>query len=398
MARVPFQLDLAETLPLDARSACLAGRIWRPDAGGPSIVKIVWRNEAAHVVDITRRFPTMRDLCEAAEPALTIAEAEGEPVGPLADILANTPPDGRDAKRPWLLAPIDLQAIKAAGVTFAVSLLERVIEERARGNPAMATAIRSEIESLVGSDLAALKPGSEKAQALKSALLAKGAWSQYLEVGIGPDAEIFTKAQPMAAVGTGMDAGLHPVSTWSNPEPEVVIVVSSMGEIVGACLGNDVNLRDVEGRSALLLGKAKDNNASCTLGPFIRFFDDAFSLDDVRRMDVVLSVEGEDGYRLEGGSSISRISRDPTDLVAQMMGPYHQYPDGVVLFLGTMFAPVADRDVAGRGFTHKSGDIVKVGAERLGTLVNRMRSSDACEPWVFGAGQLMRNLAGRRLI
>ena len=398
MARVPFRLDLAETLPLDARSACLAGRIWRPDAGGPSIVKIVWRNEAAHVVDITRRFPTMRDLCEAAEPALTIAEAEGEPVGPLADILANTPPDGRDAKRPWLLAPIDLQAIKAAGVTFAVSLLERVIEERARGNPAMATAIRSEIESLVGSDLAALKPGSEKAQALKSALLAKGAWSQYLEVGIGPDAEIFTKAQPMAAVGTGMDAGLHPVSTWSNPEPEVVIVVSSMGEIVGACLGNDVNLRDVEGRSALLLGKAKDNNASCTLGPFIRFFDDAFSLDDVRRMDVVLSVEGEDGYRLEGGSSISRISRDPTDLVAQMMGPYHQYPDGVVLFLGTMFAPVADRDVAGRGFTHKSGDIVKVGAERLGTLVNRMRSSDACEPWVFGAGQLMRNLAGRRLI
>ena len=320
MARVPFRLDLAETLPLDARSACLAGRIWRPDAGGPSIVKIVWRNEAAHVVDITRRFPTMRDLCEAAEPAATIAEAEGEPVGPLAEILANTPPGGRDAKRPWLLAPIDLQAIKAAGVTFAVSLLERVIEERARGNPAMATAIRSEIESLVGSDLAALKPGSEKAQALKSALLAKGAWSQYLEVGIGPDAEIFTKAQPMAAVGTGMDAGLHPVSTWSNPEPEVVIVVSSMGEIVGACLGNDVNLRDVEGRSALLLGKAKDNNASCTLGPFIRFFDDAFSLDDVRRMDVVLSVEGEDGYRLEGGSSISRISRDPTDLVAQMMG------------------------------------------------------------------------------
>jgi fumarylacetoacetate (FAA) hydrolase family protein len=398
MAPPSIRLDLAETLPDDARSANLAGRIWRPDAGGPSVVKIAWQGDDAVIVDICSRYPTMRDLCERATPATAVSEADGEVVGSLADLLANTPPDGRDTARPWLLAPIDLQAVKAAGVTFAVSLLERVIEERARGNPASAAAIRAEIEALVGSDLAALKPGSDKAQALKSALLAKGAWSQYLEVGIGPDAEIFTKAQPMASVGSGMDAGLHPVSTWSNPEPEVVVVVSSTGRIVGACLGNDVNLRDVEGRSALLLGKAKDNNASSAIGPFIRFFDGSFTLDDVRRMDVVLSVEGEDGYRLEGGSSISRISRDPTDLVAQMIGPHHQYPDGVVLFLGTMFAPVADRDAVGRGFTHKPGDIVKVSAKRLGTLTNRMRSTDACEPWVFGTGQLMRNLAGRRLI
>jgi fumarylacetoacetate (FAA) hydrolase family protein len=365
---------------------------------GPSIVKIAWRGDEAVVVDMSSRYPTMRELCEAATPASAVSRADGEVIGPLAELLANTPPDGRNTSRPWLLAPIDLQAVKAAGVTFAVSLLERVIEERARGNPASAAAIRAEIEGLVGSDLAALKPGSDQAQALKAALLAKGAWSQYLEVGIGPDAEIFTKAQPMASVGTGMDAGLHPVSTWSNPEPEVVVVVSSMGAIVGACLGNDVNLRDVEGRSALLLGKAKDNNASSALGPFIRFFDVSFSLDDVRQMDVVLSVDGEDGYRLQGGSSISKISRDPADLVAQMIGPHHQYPDGVVLFLGTMFAPVADRDAVGRGFTHKPGDIVKVSAKRLGTLTNRMRSTDACEPWVYGTGQLMRNLAGRRLI
>jgi fumarylacetoacetate (FAA) hydrolase family protein len=288
--------------------------------------------------------------------------------------------------------------VKAAGVTFAVSMLERVIEERARGNADAAAEIRREVTRLVGDDLAKLKPGSAQAMALKEVLVAQGAWSQYLEVGIGPDAEIFTKTTPMASVGTGMDAGLHPKSTWNNPEPEVVIVIASDGRIVGATLGNDVNLRDFEGRSALLLSKAKDNNASCAIGPFLRFFDGSFSLDDVRQTTVELTVEGPDGFRMTGSSSISKISRDPEDLVEAMMGRVHQYPDGAVLFLGTMFAPVEDRDAPGQGFTHKVGDIVTIAAPKLGRLVNRMRHSNDCEPWTFGTGALMRNLASRGLL
>jgi fumarylacetoacetate (FAA) hydrolase family protein len=382
-----------ETLPVDGAGA-LAGRVWRPDVHGPSVVAI----RAEHVVDISRAFPTMRDLCEAPDPAGALRDAEGDPLGMLDPILANTWPADRDASKPWLLAPIDLQAVKAAGVTFAVSTLERVIEERARGNPDQAASIRIEVNRLVGDDLARLKPGSEQAMALKEMLVQQGVWSQYLEVGIGPDAEIFTKTATMASVGTCMDAGLHPKSSWNNPEPEVVLAVASTGRIVGATLGNDVNLRDFEGRSALLLSKAKDNNASCAIGPFLRFFDESFSLDDVRRMTVTLTVEGPDGFRLEGSSSMARISRDPEDLVAQMIGPHHQYPDGAVLFLGTMFAPVEDRDAAGQGFTHKVGDLVTIAAPELGRLVNCMRCCDECEPWTFGAGALMKNLGRRGLL
>jgi fumarylacetoacetate (FAA) hydrolase family protein len=390
------ELNLTETatLPVDGYAGALVGRVWRPELGGPSVVAAT----PDGLVDVTGDFPTIRDLCEQADPPGSLRAAKGERFASLLEVLANTPQARRDPARPWLLAPIDLQAIKAAGVTFATSMLERVIEERARGDRSAAARIREEMTSLIGDDLSKLKPGSPAAMRLKDALIAQGAWSQYLEVGIGPDAEIFTKSQPMAAIGHGADAGYHKGSVWNNPEPEVVLAVNSAGRIVGATLGNDVNLRDVEGRSALLLGKAKDQNASCAIGPLLRLFDASFSLDDVRAMQVDLVVEGEDGYRLEGGSSIAKISRDPADLVTQMMGASHQYPDGAVLFLGTMFAPVADRDAPGKGFTHKPGDIVTVAAGKLGRLTNRMRHCQDCPPWTFGAGHLMRNLARRGLI
>jgi fumarylacetoacetate (FAA) hydrolase family protein len=389
-----FPAHVRDVLPEDAGAASLAGRIWRPDVAGPSVVAI--RDGA--VLDVSATFPTMRDLCEAADPAAALRGAGGELIGTVEAVLANTPVEARDSARPWLLAPIDLQAVKAAGVTFAVSMLERVIEERARGDMNAAGAIRAEVLRLVGDDLSRLRPGSPEAMRLKEILIEQGAWSQYLEVGIGPDAEIFTKVQPMASVGSGMDAGVHPGSSWNNPEPEVVLAVASDGRIVGATLGNDVNLRDVEGRSALLLGKAKDNNGSCAIGPFLRFFDSGFGLDDVRSTTVTLRVEGADGFVLEGSSSIARISRDPADLVAQMVNAHHRYPDGAVLFLGTMFAPVQDRDTPGQGFTHKYGDIVTVAAPKLGRLVNRMTRTDQCEAWTFGPGALMRNLAGRGLL
>jgi fumarylacetoacetate (FAA) hydrolase family protein len=383
-----------DVLPTDGTHGTLVGRVWLPQAGGPAIAAV--RHDG--VFDVTAIFPTVSALCEEPDPAAALRGAKGERIGDLDGIIANTPPDGRDRQKPWLLAPVDLQVLKAAGVTFAISMLERVIEERARGNPSSAEAIRKEVVRLVGDDFSKLKPGSAEAIKLKQVLIEQNAWSQYLEVGIGPDAEVFTKAPTLSSVGSGMDAGLHPKSTWNNPEPEVVLIVSSGGKIVGAALGNDVNLRDFEGRSALLLSKAKDNNASCAIGPLLRLFDQTFSLDDVRKMDVGLTVKGADGFVLEGHSSISKISRDPTDLVAQTVGPVHQYPDGFALFLGTMFAPVKDRNAKGEGFTHKRDDIVTIAAPQLGKLVNRMRNSDECEPWAFGLSALMKNLAQRKLI
>ena len=387
-------IDPNTILPLDHAEATLAGRVFRPDVGGPSVVAC----RPDGVYDISKTFATMSQLAAAPDPAKALRGVEGERIGNFAEVFANSAPDTRDQTRPWLLAPIDLQVIKAAGVTFATSIIERVIEERARGNPEAATAIRTEVLRVVGDDLSKLKPGSAQAMRLKDFLLAQNAWSQYLEVGIGPDAEIFTKAPVLSAVGSGMDAGLHPGSVWNNPEPEVVLVVSPEGSIAGATLGNDVNLRDFEGRSALLLSKAKDNNASCAIGPVVRFFDSGFTLDDVRKMDVFLTVEGEDGFTLEGSSSMSQISRDPTDLAAQALNRNHQYPDGFVLFLGTMFAPTKDRGDVGKGFTHRTGDRVTVASQRLGRLVNRMKRSDVCEPWTSGIAALMASLARRRLI
>ena len=380
--------------PTDGYAGTLIGRAWIPGAeGGPAVVVV--RRDG--VFDISHHSATVSALFDREDPAGFVhGLALGDRLGDAATLLANSDPRQRDPAAPWLLAPVDLQAIKAAGVTFAESLLERVVEEQAKGDPAAAGQARAALAGEIGTDLAQVRPGSAEAERLRAALTARGLWSQYLEVGLGPDAEVFTKAQPLSAVGFGADIGIHPRSAWNNPEPEIVLAVSSVGRIVGATLGNDVNLRDFEGRSALLLGKAKDNNASTAIGPFVRLFDATFTLDDVRAAEVALRVEGEDGFVLNSTSSMRRISRDPEDLVRQTIGATHQYPDGFVLFLGTMFAPTALR--GGAGFTHKPGDVVTISAGALGALVNRVTHSDAAPPWTFGVRALMDNLAGRGLL
>jgi fumarylacetoacetate (FAA) hydrolase family protein len=383
---------MADLLGAEAASGVWLGRVWDAAAGGPSVVTL----RGGAVVDITARMaPTVRDVCELDDPAAHVARAEGTALGDLAGIAAA--PVG-DRGRTHFLAPCDLQVIKACGVTFAGSMVERVIEERAAGDPLKAEAVRARIGAAIGASLRDIRPGSQAAARVKAALTAEGLWSQYLEVGIGPDAEVFSKAPVLSAVGPGADIGLHPDSKWNNPEPEVVLAVSSRGRIVGATLGNDVNLRDIEGRSALLLPKAKDNNASCAIGPMIRLFDAGFGLDAVRAAELALTVEGQDGYTLAGRSSMKEISRDPEDLVRQTIGPHHQYPDGLMLFLGTLFAPTEDRDVPGEGFTHRLGDRVTIAAPGLGRLVNTVRLSTECPEWTFGIAALMRNLSGRDLL
>ncbi len=366
------------------------GRVWRPDVDGPAVVVV----REGRVVDITsREIPTMRDLLELDDPVAAVDDAKGADLGSLEAVAESSREPSADSLH--FLAPCDLQAVKACGVTFARSMIERVIEEQAAGDPSKAAAIRERAIKIIGESLNNLKPGSPEAAAMKKAFQEEGVWSQYLEVGIGPDAEVFTKSQPMASVGWGASIGLHPISKWNNPEPEIVLAVDSGGTVKGATLGNDVNLRDVEGRSALLLGKAKDNNASCSIGPFIRLFDDTYSMDHVRSAELDLVVEGEDGFILEGHSSMREISRDPLDLVSQTIGRHHQYPDGFMLFLGTLFAPVKDRDAPGQGFTHKTGDVVRISNPQLGPLINTVRLSTECPEWRFGVAALMRNLAKR---
>lgn len=388
-----MQSFLKATLPADAQQATLVGRVWIEGQGA-----VLVRVDGDQLVDLSRLAPTCSALLERPDAAAAARAHRGAPVASLAEVIANSGADARVDETPWLLAPCDLQAVKASGVTFVASMLERVIEEQARGNPALAETVRKEVVAVIGEDLSKVRPGSPEAAQLKEVLLAKNMWSQYLEVGIGPDAEIFTKSQPMSAVGTGAEVGIHPRSEWNNPEPEIVLVVNSRGETVGATLGNDVNLRDFEGRSALLLGKAKDNNASCAIGPFIRLFDAGFGIADVRQAELAMKVVGPEGFEMNASSSLRLISRDPLELVEHAIGPNHQYPDGLVLFLGTMFAPTQDRFGPGQGFTHAVGDLVAISTPRLGTLVNRVNTSDRIAPWRYGTGALMRDLARRGLL
>ena len=381
-------------LPRDQLAGCLVGRIWLGGTiPGPAVV--VLRPEG--VFDLSAAYPTMSALLDVDDPAAAVRRTPGRRVCGVDELLDNSLPGDRDDARPWLLAPCDLQVVKAAGVTFAASLLERVIEEQARGDAARAQSLRQQVTEMIGTRLADIRPGSDKAMALKALLQQKGLWSQYLEVGIGPDAEVFTKAPVLAAVGCGEDVGIRSDSAWNNPEPEVVLAVNSRGDIVGATLGNDVNLRDIEGRSALLLGKAKDNNASCAIGPFIRLFDASFTLDDVRADTVNLHVTGADGFELRGVNTMASISRDPTELVAQTMKA-HQYPDGFMLFLGTLFAPIEDRDQPGGGFTHKLGDVVTIQSDWLGSLQNRVTHCETAPPWRFGLRAFIGNLSERGLL
>lgn len=382
----------APLTPEELAQGTWLGRVWDSTVEGPCVVTL--RN--GQVLDISvKGAATVSAILEMDDPSRYVRQAEGRAIGTFDDIIGNRV---GNLSLPHLLAPCDLQVIKAAGVTFARSMVERVIEERAAGDLKAAQAIRDRIGQSIGHSLANIVPGSPQAASLKATLIAEGLWSQYLEVGIGPDAEVFTKAPVLAAVGYGANVGLHPISTWNNPEPEVVLAVNSRGTVQGACLGNDVNLRDVEGRSALLLSKAKDNNASAAIGPFIRLFDHRFSMSDVETISVTMRVTGEDGFHLSGQSNLSEISRPPQEIVNQTVGAHHQYPDGFMLYTGTMFAPTEDRDVQGEGFTHKMGDVVEITAQGLGTLRNTVQDATKIEPWTFGLADFMAYLAKRNLL
>jgi len=390
-----ISLTAANTLPEDGLAGCFVGRVWLPgDWGGPTPVLV--REDG--VFDLLSVSPTLSGLLAMENPTAAAIEGKGVRLGDVEAMLANGAHDNRDSEQPYFLAPADLQALKACGVTFVSSMLERVIEEQAKGDPDKAAEIRNAIGAEIGQSLVDIAPGSDEAERVKVVLEERGLWSQYLEVGIGPDAEVFTKSQPMAAVGIGAEIGIHPKSSWNNPEPEIVLAIAPDSRIVGACLGNDVNLRDFEGRSALLLGKAKDNRASCAVGPFIRLFDDGFNLGHVRAMDISLWVSGSDGFELQGSSSIAEISRDLADLATYACGPHNHFPDGLLLFTGTMFAPTEDRDAPGQGFTHHLGDIVTIANPLLGSLTNQINHTDKIPPWTFGVGALLANLSARNLL
>jgi fumarylacetoacetate (FAA) hydrolase family protein len=388
-----LHLTCENSLPRDGLDGTLIARVWRPgECPGPTPALVT----SEGVFSLFETAPTVSALLDSPDPVRTARDGQGERLGDVAEILENTSVDRRLESRPYFLAPADLQAVKACGVTFVKSMLERVIENVAAGDPAAAAATRATIEAEVGEDLSRVTPGSAEAVRVKQALVARGLWSPFMEVGVGPDAEIFTKCQPMSAVGTGEEVGILPTSTWNNPEPEVVLAIDSRGRIVGASIGNDVNIRDMVGRSILLACRAKDNRASCAVGPFLRLFDATFGLEDVRKVVLRVTIEGEDGFVLTDTHAMADISRDLTDLAGQTIGPHNQYPDGLLLFTGTSISPAQDRSGPGTGFTHHVGDVVTIDTPRLGGLINRVNHTDRISPWTFGAGQLLKGLAARR--
>jgi len=394
-----LSLQAQQYLPDDGFTGLLIARVWHTDSSGVAGPSPVVINEQG-VFNLAPFGSTIAELINNKELKFICQRSDLVRISSFEDIINNTVnvTSGDSAIVAKFIAPVDLQAIKACGVTFVCSMLERVIEEQAGGDALKSKVVREKLNASLDCDLSKIVPGSAEAEKLKTALIKEGMWSQYLEVGIGPDAEVFTKSQVLSSMGLGDEVGIHCISTWNNPEPEVVLIVNNKGEIQGASLGNDVNLRDVEGRSALLLGKAKDNNASCSIGPFIRLFDESFSLDDIRTMQVDLEISGTDSFSMKDHSDMGAISRDITDLVAQTINASHQYPDGIALFTGTLFAPTLDRDEKDQGFTHKIGDIVRISSKKLGCLENTVNYSDAIAPWTFGVSALMKNLQARKLL
>jgi fumarylacetoacetate (FAA) hydrolase family protein len=398
MAAPALMLDPARALPQDAAQATLVGRAWLPGKVPGPVPVVIAGGEAYDLSGVAATSAQLLNAADSVALARSVSGKRQRAIGKIDALLANSAADRRDPHEPFFLCPIDLQAVRACGVTFIASMLERVIEEQAHGDPAQAEAVRKAIGEEIGGQIGSVRPGSPEAMRLKESLIKRGVWSQYLEVGIGPDAEVFNKAQPMSAVGTGAEIGILESSSWNNPEPEVVLAVNRAGRVVGATLGNDVNLRDWEGRSALLLGRAKDNNASCAIGPFVRLLDAAFTVQELRCTRVEVEVAGDDGFSVRGSYDLTQISRDPLDLAAQAVNRNHQYPDGLVLFLGTAFAPTQDRGDPGRGFTHRPDDVVTVSSPSLGALSNRVNYCDRIAPWTYGITELMTSLAARSLI
>ena len=388
----PSDISPVSVLPEDAAGALLIGRIWDVDSSGPRVVAV----QGGDVYDLQPLAGTVSELLERPDLVTAIRAAMTAPRWATSEIIEASL--ARDTTRPHLLAPVDLQVIKACGVTFVDSMIERVIEERCAGDASRAEQTRELVAKALGGSIAAIQPGSAEAAEAKKVLIQEGLWSQYLEVGIGPDPEVFTKAPVLSSVGLGAQVGIPSFSSWNNPEPELVLIATSEGTVVGATLGNDVNLRDVEGRSALLLGKAKDNNASSALGPFIRLFDAHFTLDTLRDEEILLRVDGAEGYSLEGRNSVARISRPFEELVAATRGRHHQYPDGFALFTGTLFAPTQDRDEPGQGFTHKMGDIVTIRSRHLGALINQVGRAEELPEWSYGLRQLFEYLHHQRAL